>query len=167
MAKRASANSPGKRAAPNGAADPLAESINRATAEIAMLRQVIDEVREDFSWLIRNGLPVQPIEHVHVKRMAIDPLADNWNEQLEIERSILPTKATISPLDSDALDRVAEDLKTAFEAVTQGQLEIVLTALDGVRAEIVTALKRRVQEPESPANSPATPMPRPPTGRLF
>jgi len=36
---------------------------------VRCLREVLDEIREDLSWVIRNGLPVQPVEHVHVKRI--------------------------------------------------------------------------------------------------
>lgn len=167
--------------------DALAEAVGRLTSELANLRQVMDEIREDFSWLTRNGLPVQPIEHVHVKRMALDPCADDWGDRLEMERSTYYPRGAASPLDSVALDQIADDLKTTFEAVAQGQLQVVLTAFDGVRAEILAALKRRRGEPRmdvataasdsapsqssSPASSPSSAADRsaskPPPGRLF
>ncbi|HUQ68566.1 MAG TPA: hypothetical protein VM165_03525 [Planctomycetaceae bacterium] len=163
MAKRASAQKP---SAAKETADPLAESVDRLTAELRVLRQVIDEIREDFSWITRNGIPVQPIEHVHVKRMALDPLADDWNERLELKRSTFPSLVTASPLDCAALDRLAEELTQAFEAVAQGQLDVVLIALDGVRADLIAALKRRPAETtESPPTMP--PPASPPSGRLF
>lgn len=137
----------GKRArsapAPVPETDPLATSVDRLTAELTILRQVIDDLREDFSWVIRNGIPVQPIEHVVVKRMALNPLAGNWNELLQVERFTTSLESELSPLNPDALDRIADDLKTTFEAVAQGQLEVVLLALDGVRGEVLSALKRR------------------------
>lgn len=169
--------------------DPLAKAVDRLTAELRMLRNVMDEIREDFSWVTRNGLPIQPIEHVHVKRMALDPCAEDWGDHLEIERSTYVPRGSASPLDSTALDRIAEELTTSFESVAQGQLEIVLTALDGVRTEILNALKRRrgdpangearlPKEPAKPAtvavsatasiNEPPTPdTPKPPPGQLF
>ena len=166
--------------------DPLALAVDRLTAELAVLRQVIDEIREDFSWVTRNGLPVRPIEHVHVKRMALDPCAEDWGERLEIERSTYHPRGSASPLDSDTLDHVVEDLTSTFEAAAQGQLEVVLTALDGVRAEIVGALRHRhavsatdSSEPtsstssvpssssSSPSPSVEIPTPKPPPGRLF
>lgn len=142
MAKKSAPTAP-----PAPELDPLALAVDRLTGELAMLRQVLDEIREDFSWLTRNGLPVQPIEHVHVKRMALDPCADDWGERLEIERSTYHPRGAASPLDSDSLDHIADDLKVTMEAVAQGQLEIVLTALDGVRAEILTVLRRRRSDP--------------------
>jgi len=175
---------------PDRELDPLAEAVERLTAELSVLRQVIDEIREDFSWLTRNGLPVQPIEHVHVKRMALDPCAEDWGERLEIERSTYLPRASASPLESNILDDVVEDLKTTFEAAAQGQLEVVLTALDGVRAEIIGALRRHRGElpDDSPGARPSTsstpspssgsssspsspstsdPIPKPPPGQLF
>ena len=168
--------------------DPLVLAVDCLTAELAVLRQVIDEIREDFSWVTRNGLPVRPIEHVHVKRMALDPTAEDWGERLEIERSTYHPRGSASPLDSDTLDHVVEDLKSTFEVAAQGQLELVLTALDGVRAEIIGALRHRRTESakdssettsssllpsststSSPASSPSVeiPIPKPPPGRLF
>lgn len=168
---------------------PLAEAIDRLSTEISALRQVIDEVREDFSWLTRNGLPVQPIEHIHVKRMALDPRADDWNERLEIERSTFIPRGGASPLETDVIDQVVEELKATLEFVAQGQLEMVLTGLDAVREEILKALHRRIDPagdgksdsplPDSPSPAPtssspstssppsSSPSPRPPPGRLF
>jgi hypothetical protein len=176
-------------AAPASEPDSLALAVDRLTGELSTLRQVLDEIREDFSWLTRNGLPVQPIEHVHVKRMALDPCADDWGERLEMERSTYHPRCAASPLDSEAIDHIADDLKVTMEAVAQGQLEIVLTALDGVRAEILTVLKRRridptgesavASEPSSASSSssrsssssssppPADSTPKPAPGRLF
>ncbi len=150
-----------KNSAPAHEPDSLALAVDRLTSELANLRQVMDEIREDFSWLTRNGLPVQPTEHVHVKRMALDPCAADWGDHLEIERSTYHPRGAVSPLDSVALDQITDDLKTTFEAVAQGQLEVVLTALDGVRAEILAALKCRRGDP--PVDAAAAASDSPPT----
>lgn len=155
--------------------DGIASAINRLCDEIHVLRESIDTFREDFAWVTRNGLPVQPIEHIHVKRMALDPCAGDWNEQLIIERS---TSGTGAPtLESLPLDRIADDLKTTFEAIAQGQLEVVLTALDGVRVQVLAALKKPGDTKESPSATdraalaaPVAPVPpavKPEPGRLF
>lgn len=174
MAKR---NAP---PAPPDEPDALSLAVDRLAQELTCLRQVLEEVREDFSWVTRNGVPVQPIEHVHVRKMAVDPCADDWGERLEIESSTFGGKGSASPLDSVALDQIADDLKTTFEAVAQGQLEIVLSALDGVRGEILTTLKRRsgvtagesVRAAKPSSTPPYSPTPddasaEPPPGRLF
>ena len=170
---------------PGAAAEPnesslLAESINQLTSEMALLRQVLDEVREDFSWLTRNGLPVQPIEHIVIQGMASDPCADDWCDKLQITRTTSTAPAAASPLDSKAIDQIADDLKRTFEAVAQGQLDLVLSALDGVRLEIVRLLRHRQTDeivsplPTQVATLESTPpvndvvrQNAPPPGRLF
>lgn len=156
--------------------DPLAESINGLTAEVRVLHETIDKLREDFSWVTRNGLPVQPIEHVHVKRMARDPCAGDWKDRPEIERSTYPADGSSPQLDVAALDRIAESLSATVEAVAQGQLEVVLNAIDGVRNELLTALERRRQPaaveaavslPPRAAPAPEQPKERPRRGQLF
>ena len=170
------AKSPRSSPAPSAQSDPLQDSVDRLTAELQLLRQVMDELREDFSWVTRNGLPVQPSEHFVVKRMALDPCAKDWGERLVIDRFTSPS---VSPLDSGVLDHVAADLKTTFEAIAQGQLEVVLIALDGVRGQLLSALKRPEQsvapviphapavEANPPVPTPAASSQKPPKGRLF
>ena len=57
--------------------------------QLERLIDVLDGIREELQWLTRNGLPVQeervPASPV-LKRMALNPLAADWNEQLEIVR---------------------------------------------------------------------------------
>jgi hypothetical protein len=132
----------------------------------------MDNIREDFSWVTRNGLPVQPIEHVHVKRMARDPCAGDWAEQLEIERSDIQQCASASSLDTVALDRMADYLAATVEALAQGQLDIVLEAIEGVRNQLLTAVRKdsgpplaAPAAPQSPSTLPARDKPQ--TGRLF
>lgn len=177
----AKASTPAPSPTPDG--EPLVDAVHRLTAEITVFRQVIDEIREDFSWLTRNGLPVQPIEHVHVVRMALDPCADDWGDRLEIERSTYNSRANASPLESDVLDRVTDDSTSALEAAAQGHLEFVLSALERMRDSIVAVLKHRQRvDPAAPdggspppvTNQPQTPEPesaasssKPRPGHLF
>ena len=103
--------------------DALIESVDLLSAEVRCLREVLDEVREDFSWLTRNGLPIRPVEHVHVRRMARDINADDWAARLVVDRFELPETAQASLLESDSLDDLARNLTAAFEAAAKGQLE--------------------------------------------
>ena len=120
--------------------NPLADSVDRLAGEVRVLRNVLDEIREEFSGVTQNGLPVKPVEYACVKRMALDPCAEDWGEKLEIVRSVYDSR-TGSPLGLRSLDRVAEELERTLEAVAEGQLEVVLTALDGVRAELLKAIR--------------------------
>lgn len=157
-------------------ANPLRESVDQLTAEVRVLREVLAEIREDISWVTRNGLPIQPVEHVVVRQMALDPCAKDWGDRLVVERHV---SSAGSLLDSNVLEHVAADLKATFEAIAQGQLEVVLTALDGVRGQLISAIKRPEQavapstslaaEAQTPESAPTPPQPseKPPKGRLF
>ena len=152
-------------AAPVERASPLTESVDRLTSEIHCLRQVLDDVREDVSWLTRNGLPVQPVEHVHVRRMARDVNADDWSERLVIERTQLHPPGQFSAMGSLDVGRIAEELRTTVEALNHRQLLPVLNALDVVRAALLNAMQqqngdREVGKPETVfATKPASQIP--------
>ena len=141
------------------------ESVDRLSSEIHCLRQVLDEVREDVSWLTRNGLPVQPIEHVHVRRMARDVNADDWSERLVIERTQLHPPGQFSAMGSLDVGRITEELRTAVETLNHGELLPVFNAVDVVRAALLNAMQEQdgdhaVGKPETAsASEPASQIP--------
>lgn len=66
-----------------------------------------DEIREEISWVTRNGLPVRtplPVSPV-LKRMALDPLAADWGERLLIERGEAQAVEAESPPVQPAVSR--------------------------------------------------------------
>ena len=93
MAKSRSNSSP----APDEIVE-LREEISSLKDHIRVLVDAIDEVREELSWLTRNGLPSrEPHPPVPVlKRMAADPCADDWGERLVIERGGSDASSTAS-----------------------------------------------------------------------
>jgi len=128
-------------------ASPVTESVDRLSSEIHCLRQVLDEVREDVSWLARNGLPVQPIDHVHVRRMARDVNADDWNEPLVIERIQLHTPGQLAAIATPELLRLTEELQSAVESLMVGQIGPILKAVDEVQTALIDAMQRSQTKP--------------------
>ncbi len=124
----------------------LAESVDRLTDELRSLGTVLESIREDVSWVTRNGLPVQPVEHIHLTRMARDPCADDWNERLLVERTMIHPPGQLSALGSPDIERIAEELRTTVESLAQEHLEPVLTALDEVRDGLLWEIRRTKQE---------------------
>ena len=124
----------------------LAESVDRLTDELRSLGTVLESIREDVSWVTRNGLPVQPVEHVHITRMAVDPSAANWNERLAVERTMIHPPGQLSALGSLDIERIVEELRTTVETLAQEHMEPVLTALDEVRDALLSAIHRTKQE---------------------
>ncbi len=167
---------------PESSSEVLIGAVNRVGVELGALQESLEQIREELSWLTRNGLPVQPVEHVIVKRMALDPCDPDWASKLEVIRL---DPAGDADLDSQIAERVATVIETALEALVQGQLEIVLSALDSVRSEILASLGGRAPKPNSvaatvpdvdssvasttaPTEPPAaTDRTEPPPGRLF
>lgn len=72
-------------AAPHG--DPerierLIDAVETVSAQIELLRIVLDELREEFAWAVRNDRFRSPPHIVHVTSMAADPCASDWAERL-------------------------------------------------------------------------------------
>lgn len=56
--------------------------------QVKVLTDILDEIREEISWVTRNGLPMRtplPVSPV-LKRMALDPMAVDWGERLQMVR---------------------------------------------------------------------------------
>ena len=122
----------------------LARSVEQLTGELRGFREVLEEIREEFLWVTRSGgVRARRVEFVRVKRMAIDPCAEDWGEKLELERAMYDPSGRVSPLESQLVERVVADLETVFEAVAEGQFERVLIALDVVRAELVKVMMKQ------------------------
>ncbi|HQX49581.1 MAG TPA: hypothetical protein PLY87_10705 [Planctomycetaceae bacterium] len=158
MAKRAS-----KPTAPVAAEESgnLSASVDQLIGEVRLLRQVLDEVREDLSWVTRNGLPVQPAEHVHVKSMARDVTAADWNDRLVIERTMLHPPERLGGLGSLELDRLIAELRSTVDTLAQGQIEPVLNALEEVRKALLEAMSpqdgsRQHKEPQQSPELPSS-----------
>lgn len=143
--------------------DAIAAAIHRLADSIIVLRDAIAVIREDIQWVTHNGLPLQPIVHTAVKRMARDPCAADWSKKLAVECYSYPPDASAEADDEAPLDGTREEFASTIEAVAEGQLEVILTALDGVRNEIFAALKQRNRPGPDPPRVPAAEEPAPPT----
>ena len=121
---------------------PVAASVDRLAAEVRVIREVLDAIRDEVSWGTNNGLPVQPAEHVHVKCMARDVTSIDRNDRLVIERPSLHPPGRLGRLRSLELDRLMQELRGTVETLAQGQIEPILNALDEVRTALVMAMQR-------------------------
>ena len=64
----------------------LTDAVNHLAEEVRVIRDILDEVRGDFGWLTRNGIPGQRTVHTQLLQMARDPLAPDANERLQFRR---------------------------------------------------------------------------------
>lgn len=65
-------------------ADSIADSLDRLREELAVVRQVLDEIREELEWANRNrGEPDStPMMPRRITSMPLDPCAPDWAERL-------------------------------------------------------------------------------------
>ena len=118
----------------------LTDAVNRLADELRVVRDVLDDVREDLNWVTRNGISGRVIQHTRVVRMARDPLAPDAASHLELRTYTLEPKNTagISP---EVFDELVSEIAEAMTVVGQEQLNMFLTALDDARARLMAAIK--------------------------
>ena len=116
-------------------AEHLTESIDGLSQHVEVLRNVLDEIREDFSWALRNDrLPIV-LESAVVHRMALDPSDPDWGEKLVAARH--------SPAKAPPPGAIAEDLATAAATTIDqlaGRIETITHGLRDVREQVQSSL---------------------------
>ncbi len=124
-------------------AERLTDVIEKLADEVRVVRDVLDDIREDLNWVTRNGIPGRPIQHTRVTRMARDPLTPDAASHLELRTYTLEPKnsAGISP---EVFDELVSEIAEAMTVVGQEQLNMFLTALDDARAKLMAAIRQPV-----------------------
>lgn len=82
MARKKSSPSLINRAEADAQRESLIEAVECVAGQLQILRETIDEIREDFQWAIRNDRLRCPRHVVHVTSMALDPLAEDFGARL-------------------------------------------------------------------------------------
>ncbi len=148
----------------------LTDAVNRLADEVRVVRDVLDETREDLGWLTRNGLPNQTTVHTQLVRMARDPLAFDANERLEFRRFVFPS-ASCSTLASEQFDELVSEIAEVVTGTGQEQINLLLGALDDMRVKLVAAIKAydHPEDTDFDSQDTVTPAPRSPAkqGELF
>lgn len=82
MAKRASAS---KVETNDKSADELAESVDRLTVELRVIRDVLDDLRAELQYIVRNSgeyRVVESMERFRVTSLPLDPAAEDFEERV-------------------------------------------------------------------------------------
>lgn len=67
--------------------EQLVDAIERLTDELRVVRDVLDEMREDLNWIVRSDrTTAKQSGHSILKEMSLDPTSDDWGERLHIVR---------------------------------------------------------------------------------
>lgn len=118
----------------------LTAAVDRLADEVRVVRDVLDEIREDLGWVTRNGVPLHPIVHTQLLRMARDPLVPDANERLDFRRFV-SADSSLPELASDMLDELVSEIAEVVTGTGQEQVNLLLGALDDMRTKLVAAIK--------------------------
>ena len=169
-------------------ADRLQETIEKLSQDIRVLTDIIDGLREDFSWLTRNGMPHQPIT-VIVHRMP-GVAEEGSRRTMELSFSQLPERDPTETLTDEevrkaVINDVVQRLAEPVGEVAQQQLSSLVSTLDHAHRDVLEAIRggktSHAKEPapketRQPKKKPVKktsvaaailPEPPPPPGRLF
>ena len=125
------------------------------TDELRVARDVMDEIREDLSWVSRNGIPGHREGHMQLRRMARDPLAVDANERIEV-CLINREAADSTAFAPDKFDELVSEIAEIVTVVGQEQLNLLLTALDNARERLLAAIKTPAPDPKPKGKSAAS-----------
>lgn len=125
--------------------DRLLEVVDQLQQQAGVLIDLISDVREDLSWLTRNGVPHQPLL-IRVERMALDPLAKDWGDRLQIS-VISPNQRRFPDLTGDdssgRVTGLVERLADPLGQVAPQQLAVLTSLIDRFKHEILQAIHSR------------------------
>ena len=158
-------------------AERLCDVVSDLARHVHVLIDVLDDIREDLSWITRNGIPSNPVQHTRVVRMARDPLAPDARDHLELRTYTLEPRGSteISP---KVFDELVSEIAEAVTVIGQEQLNMFLMALDDARAKLLAAIKttspksteretNTISEPPLAAQTAVAAIEVPEQGRLF
>jgi hypothetical protein len=133
----------------------LQDSVQSLAHHVEVLREAIDDVREELQWALRNldrfsDLPM----HSLLKSMASDPAAPSWADRLKLLAP--PNREKLPAMSDEAMDQM--ELRVAH--IAEGQLELILSALDDLRLQLLSAVSGKTarKKPSGvlPSAEPAT-----------
>ena len=145
-------------ARPNGTpdettADRLQEAVDELAQNVRVLTDIVDELREDLSWLTRNGVPHQPVT-VFVHRMPCvaakgeSASTESSGGSLELSFARLPVyDPTADTLSDDqvraaVIDDIVQRLAEPLGELAQEQLNILVSVIDHAHREVLTAIRQ-------------------------
>ena len=127
-------------------AERLTDVVGRLADEVRIVRDVLDDIREDLSWITRNGVPTRSIEHTRVLRMARDPFAPDARDHLELRTYTLEPRGS-SEISPKVFDELVSEIAEAVTVIGQEQINMFLMALDDARAKLLAAIKTTSPKP--------------------
>ncbi|MBI5761448.1 MAG: hypothetical protein HZA46_23305 [Planctomycetales bacterium] len=157
MTNRDTSSAPERGDDPN---EPLTEAIVGLKDELRVLRMVLDELRSDVQFITRNGISGHETSSSPVRgnRDAVDTHDADGNKNLTHSHAEDPTDPAT---DDDNYPRdfqtAIDELKDVVTTLAQDQVNMLLSALDQVRDQLVAVI--RESSPQQPRSPLLTPLP--------
>lgn len=152
-------------ARPNGspdetAADRLQAAVDELAQNVRVLTDIVDELREDLSWLTRNGVPHQSVtvfvhRMPHVAAKGESASTESSGGTFGLSLAHWPDRdPTVDTLSDDhvraaVIDDIVQRLAEPLGALAQEQLNILVSVIDHAHRELLKAIR------QPPAASPA------------
>ena len=155
MARRTSLSSATVNETP---ADRLQATVEDLSQNIRVLTDIIDAIREDLSWLTRNGMPHQPIT-VIVHRMP-GAVEEGSRGTMELSFAHLPERDPTETLTDEevrkaVINDVVQRLAEPVGEVAQQQLSSLVSTLDHAHRNVLEAIRGgKTSHAEEPAPKP-------------
>ena len=143
MARRTSSSSSAPEETP---ADRLQTTVEELSQNVHVLTEIVDALREDLSWLTRNGMPHQPIT-VIVHRMP-HVVGEGTRDTMELSFAQLPDRdPTADTLSDDqvraaVIDEIVERLTVPLGELAQEQLNVLLSIFDHAHRDVLQAIRK-------------------------
>lgn len=145
---------------------PLSESVDELTQQVLVLRNAIDDLREELAWGFRNNR-VPGLSAPVLKAMAHNPAASDWSNHLQLERGV---PAIVEQRAAVAESTLTSQLRRLLLSLCECP-ELSAAKLDD-RTSVVLAEARQVlelsEQPSKPSElTESTPPRNNKRGRLF
>ncbi len=147
------------------AADRLQSAVDELAQNVRVLTDIVEELREDLSWLTRNGVPHQPVTVLvhrmpHVAAKGSNGSKESSGGSLELSFARWPVRdPTVETLADDqvraaVIDDIVQRLGEPLGELAQEQLNILVSVIDNSHRELLKAIRQ--PQATSPVEDPAT-----------
>ncbi len=147
------------------AADRLQAAVDELAQNVRVLTDIVGELREDLSWLTRNGVPHQPVTVLvhrmpHVAAKGSNDSKESSGGSLELSFARWPVRdPTVDTLADDqvraaVIDDIVQRLAEPLGELAQEQLNVLVSVIDNSHRELLKAIRQ--PQATSPADEPAT-----------
>jgi hypothetical protein len=136
-------------------ADRLQASVSELAQNVCVLTDIVDQLREDLSWLTRNGMPHQPVTVVVHRMPLVAEVPGNGSMELSFHQ--WPNRDPTADMSDDGIraaviDDIVQRLAEPLGEIAQEQLNVLVSLIDHAHREVLQAIRTpRAEQPKGPS----------------